>query len=90
MGLLWWILVGLIAGKENELDPIDDLIRRDAFQRAAVTLGQRTGGMLAGRIGGGIVLLVCDRRGGPRTQQKLTDLGHQAQALGRRFGFIFD
>lgn len=80
-------LVGLLLGRDREIDAVDDLLRRDAFQRACVGLYRRKGGVLCGRIGDhGLVLLVDDAASGPRLRSKLTDVGERAAALAKRFG----
>jgi AraC-like DNA-binding protein len=79
-------VVGLIAGR-NDVDPIDEVLRRDAFQRAAIGLAGQIGGIVCGRVGGhGVVLLVDDSSKGARMQRKLFAIGDRARALARRFG----
>jgi AraC-like DNA-binding protein len=81
-------VVGLLLGRDRKAEPVDDLIRRDAFQRAAVELVRKRGGVLCGRLGDhGISLLVDDAAAGARLRAKLTDIGQRTATVARRFGF---
>jgi hypothetical protein len=54
-------IVGLMAGRADDPDPIDELLRRDAFQRASVHLARTIGSVVCGRVGShGVLLLVDD------------------------------
>jgi len=80
-------VVGLMLGRDREVDPVDDLLQRDAFQRACVEVCRKRGGILCGRIGDhGIVLLVNDLKSGQRLRARLTDVGERVAALAKRFG----
>jgi AraC-like DNA-binding protein len=78
------VIVGLLLGRPAERDPVDDLLRRDAFQRACAHLARKRGGLLCGPIGDhGVALLVEDpERGKPR----LRDVAERASDLATRFG----
>jgi AraC-like DNA-binding protein len=79
--------VGLLLGKGAEADPIEDVLKRDAFLRAAVELCRKQGGALSGRVGDhGVSLLLDDS--GPRARRvaKLRELCDRATALARRHG----
>jgi AraC-like DNA-binding protein len=79
-------VVGVLAACAGEPDPIDEILRRDAFQRAAVELARKSGGVVCGRVGGhGVVLLVDDPAKGARVQKKLLAIGDRARTLARRF-----
>ena len=66
--------VGLFVNTKRDSDPVDELIRRDAFQRACVALGHAKHAA-SGKIGGhGVTFLCrsqssdpvqCDRAGAP-------------------------
>ncbi|HEV8246856.1 MAG TPA: hypothetical protein VGP93_13855, partial [Polyangiaceae bacterium] len=65
-------VVGLLLGRASKTDPIDDLIRRDAFLRACVDWAKRRDGVLCGRSGDhGVILLVDDASSGARVRTKL-------------------
>ncbi|HEV8244952.1 MAG TPA: AraC family transcriptional regulator, partial [Polyangiaceae bacterium] len=81
------VVVGLLLGRADEADPVDDLIRRDAFQRACVELVVKRGGAVCGRIGDHGVVLLLERSGaGPRVRAKLAELGENARQVARRHG----
>lgn len=80
-------IVGLIAGRHDDFDPIEQILRCDALQRASVGLAHRIGGVVAGKIGDyGIMLLVDHTARGARLHRKLVDVAEQARALARRLG----
>ena len=41
------VVVGLLAGRENDADPVEDLLQRDAFQRACGRVRQETRGRVS-------------------------------------------
>jgi AraC-like DNA-binding protein len=82
-GLPQHVVVGLLRGRE-QADPIDDRIRRDAYQRACTGLAQKLGNVVCGRVGDhGVVFLV--RHDGAGVRGKLTDLEVRAAQVARRF-----
>jgi AraC-like DNA-binding protein len=78
------VLVGLTVGRRPS-DPVDDLLRCDAFQRACVELARNAGELMAGQVGShGVVFLSCARG----RRRRLSDLGERVAAIaGRRFAF---
>jgi AraC-like DNA-binding protein len=81
------VVVGLLLGRQDVSDPVDEVIRRDAYQRACVTLMRKRGGVACGRImDHGVLLLVDDPRTGARQRAKLVEVGERAAALAKRFG----
>jgi AraC-like DNA-binding protein len=81
-------IVGLALAREGERDPVDTVIRRRAFQRAAVAFARRTGYAVSGRVGDhGITFLVAHAGGTARVRAVLLELVGRATALARRFGF---
>jgi AraC-like DNA-binding protein len=79
-------VVCLASSRREDADPIDDRIRCAAFQRAAVTLGRKRGGVLCGRVGeSGSMLLVDSKQGSARLRTELADLADRVGALARRF-----
>jgi len=82
------VIVGLLSGREAERDPVDDLLRRDAFQRASVAFARKMSKMVCARVGEhGVALLVDDLGHGARLRAKLLDIAHRATVLAHRFGF---
>jgi AraC-like DNA-binding protein len=75
------VLVCLTVSRKAGGDPVDEAVRRDAFQRSAVALVRRTGDVLAGQVGDhGVVFLAgC---GGKRAT--LIDLSERVSGLARR------
>jgi AraC-like DNA-binding protein len=80
-------VVGLFRTRDDEPDRIDDLIRRNSFQRASAELATRIGGVASGPVGDhGVAFLV--EHTGPRaaTRAALHDLAIRATNLARRHG----
>lgn len=81
------VVVGLLLGR-RDADPIEDVLQREALQRACAAYAAKRGGMVCGRIGNhGVSLLVDDSGSGPRVRSKLVDLAQRIAGLARRFGF---
>jgi AraC-like DNA-binding protein len=80
------VVVGLFVSRRRDADPVDDLIRKDAFQRACVDLGREVGDVVSGRIGNhGVTFLSVGR--GQRVLRRLVGLGERAAHLaGKRYG----
>jgi hypothetical protein len=54
LGLLQFpehVIVGLFVSRRKDADPVEELIRRDAFQRACAGLARDAGEVVSGRIG---------------------------------------
>ncbi|HEV8245773.1 MAG TPA: helix-turn-helix domain-containing protein [Polyangiaceae bacterium] len=81
------LLVALAVNRGPETDPVDEAVRRDAFQRAAVELARRVGNVIAGQVGDhGIVFLSAATGSAQRKKQKLVELSDRASKLAHRFG----
>jgi len=81
------VIVGLALGSLDEGDPIDDRLRRDAFQRACVALARNKGDVVCGQVGEhGVVFLMNDAGSGARLRSKLVDVATRARTTARRFG----
>ncbi|HEV8247051.1 MAG TPA: AraC family transcriptional regulator [Polyangiaceae bacterium] len=79
-------VVGLLLGRENEPDPVDEVIRRDAFQRACVDLARKQGGMVCGQVGDhGVFFLVDHSSSSTRTRTRLTELASRAATIAGHF-----
>jgi AraC-like DNA-binding protein len=80
------VLVALSVARERDPDPVEDLVRRDAFQRACVKLGA-SAGAISGRVGDYGVTFLSTRIGSEaRRRQHLLELSDKATALARRHG----
>jgi AraC-like DNA-binding protein len=80
-------VVGLLRGRPDEPDPIDEALRRRAFQRAATRLTRGWGGLVSGRVGDhGVVILAAAGSGG-RARAALIDIAARASEAAKRFGF---
>jgi AraC-like DNA-binding protein len=82
------LVVGLFVSRHRDADPVDHLIRTDAFQRACVDLGRQVGDVVSGRIGNHGVTFLCAGRGpAQRVLRRLVGLGERAATLaGKRYG----
>jgi AraC-like DNA-binding protein len=81
-------LVGLAATRQPDLDPVEEAIRRDAFQRSAVALARSVGDAAAGQVGDhGVVFLSGLDASAQKKKQKVLLLANRVSALGRKFGF---
>jgi AraC-like DNA-binding protein len=82
------VAVGLLLARETGLDPVEELLRRDAFQRACVGLARKHGEVVSGQAQShGVTFLLNSRAVGPRARAELLALVTSAAALARRFGF---
>jgi len=81
-------VVGLLPGRNDERDPIDDVLQRDALQRACVALARKAGSVVCGQVGDYGIVFLCDYRGSAgRVRSRLVDLAERAAAIAKRFGF---
>jgi AraC-like DNA-binding protein len=81
------VVVGLLLGRSDETDPVDETLRRNAFQRASVALAAKLGGALAGKVGeNGVAFLVDYTGSAARTRSRLAEIAGQAAALAREYG----
>jgi AraC-like DNA-binding protein len=81
------VLVGLTVSRGSS-DPVDEAVRRDAFQRASVGLAGAVGGAIAGRVGEHGIVFLCGTQGGlQKKRQMLLSLAERASILaGRDYG----
>ena len=80
-------IVRIDLGRQADLDPIEQILRCDALQRASVDLARKIGGVVAGKVGDyGVMFLVDSSAKGARLQRKLVDVAERARGLARRFG----
>jgi AraC-like DNA-binding protein len=81
-------LVGLLVNRDRNADPVEEVIGRDAVQRACVDLARRAGNAVAGQVGTHGFMLLSAMTGTPaRRRQSLIDLGNQVEPIARRYGF---
>jgi len=82
------VIVGLLVGRADEPDPVDEVLRRHAFQRACVALARRLGNVACGQVGDhGVVFLVHHSGRPSATRARLLDVTTLATTAARRFGF---
>jgi AraC-like DNA-binding protein len=80
--------VALFVNRRPDPEPVDDLLRRDALQRACADLARRTGHAISGRVGDYGVTFLSAVTGSPsRKRERLLDLAEKAANVARRFGF---
>jgi AraC-like DNA-binding protein len=78
-------LVGLIAGSKNELDPVDEILRRYQFQRACLALARSHGDLATGPVGShGVAFLLPAERSEGRSRATMLEIAERASNLGRR------
>jgi AraC-like DNA-binding protein len=81
------VLVGLARARNLEIDPVEEIVVRDAFQRSVVELARSAGDTIAGRVGeSGVVFLSAMRGSASSKKQGILSLAEKAGALARRFG----
>jgi AraC-like DNA-binding protein len=78
-------VVGLVAGRYDEVDPVDEVVRRCEFQRACLRLARARVDVASGPVGDhGVVFLAPAERSDQATRAKLVELGERAVVLARR------
>jgi AraC-like DNA-binding protein len=79
------LLVGLGVSSSPEPDAVEQIIRRNAFQRAAVDLARSLGDAIAGQIGDqGVVFFSGQAGTSHKKRRKVAEISEQASALARR------
>jgi len=79
------VLVGLVHGKRSSSDPVDEAVRRDAFQRACVEVARSTGEIVAGKVGDhGVTFLSAFAGSKERKRHRLEQLIDRVTLLGRK------
>ena len=79
------VLVGLGHATRSSLDPVDEAVRRDAFQRACAEVARSTGEIVAGKVGDhGVMFLSAFAGSKERKRQRLDQLIDRVSVLGRR------
>jgi AraC-like DNA-binding protein len=77
-------IVGFFVDREAQPDPLDGVLRRDAFVRRAAEAYGRRRGVLCGRIGTHGVFLLCGGQGAPTLRRaRLEHESERARALAR-------
>jgi AraC-like DNA-binding protein len=81
------VLVGIAVTGLRDLDPVDELLRRDAFQRECVALA-RSEQLICGRVGDhGVMFLFARERSADRIDKSQRALANEVSRLAkRRFG----
>jgi AraC-like DNA-binding protein len=79
------VVVGLTRGRKPFADAVDEAIRRNAFQRAAVDLARREGNVLSGQVGDHGIVSLC---GAAQAKRRCAlAFAHKLAVLAGRFGF---
>ncbi|HEV8244436.1 MAG TPA: AraC family transcriptional regulator, partial [Polyangiaceae bacterium] len=79
------VAVGLFVAPNEASDALDELLRREAFQRACVELACKTDDVVSGQVGGyGVTWLCASQGSAQRTRRYLLELCEQAVTLARR------
>jgi AraC-like DNA-binding protein len=79
------LLVGLGVSSSPDPDPVDEVIRRNAFQRTAVDLARSIGDAIAGQIGDqGVVFFSSESGSTSKKRRKVVEISERASALARR------
>ncbi len=80
------VAVGLLVGRAEHSDPLEDFLKRDAFQRACIELSRKMGGFACGRVGDyGVALLTAETSAPIRARARLVEIGERATALAKRY-----
>jgi AraC-like DNA-binding protein len=83
------VAVGLLRAASDASDPVDEMLRRDAFAREAVALALRRGGVVCGRVGDhGLALLLDDTGPRARRRAKVLDACERFASLAKAHGFV--
>jgi AraC-like DNA-binding protein len=82
-------VVGFMTSDRDAPDDVEQMLARDAFQRACVDLARAAKDVACGRVGEhGVVFLLSNVGSPARLRHFVTDLGNRVSALARkRFGF---
>ena len=81
------VVVGLLLGRSKETDPVDEMFKRDAFQRECVSFARKVRGVVCLRIADhGVALLIERGATGSRLRTHLLEVGVRASSLAKRFG----
>ena len=60
-------IVGLLVGRADEPDPVGEVLRRHAFQRACVALARKIGNVASGQVGDHGAVFLVHQSGSPST-----------------------
>jgi len=80
-------MVALVTGQRDDSDPVEELVRRDAFQRACLALARQRGNVACGQIGDyGVMFLLPRQRSAAKARAEFIDLATEALGLARKIG----
>ena len=80
-------LVALIANRDESVDPVDDLVKRDSFQRACVELARSRGNIACGRIGDHGVAFLVPQASDARLKSRFSEIAEHASRLAHQVQF---
>jgi len=79
------VLVALTVSQSSKVDPIDEAVRREEFQRACVELACAEGETIVGQVGDHGAVFLLSARGAPRSvSRRMARLADRAAMLARR------
>jgi AraC-like DNA-binding protein len=78
-------LVGLFLRGGAEIDPVEEIVRREAFLRASAELSSKAGETICGKVGkNGVVFLLSSGASSRQKKRKVSELVERVSSLGRR------
>ena len=80
-------MVALVTAQREDSDPVEELVRRDWFQRACLALARKRGNVACGQIGDyGVMFLLPRQRSAAKSRAEFLDLATEATGLARKIG----
>jgi AraC-like DNA-binding protein len=80
-------MVGLFAARSGQGDPVEEMLQRDACQRAFVEFCMKRGGMLSGKLGDyGASILMPNERSSTRMRSRFVEVANMLRGLARELG----
>ncbi len=80
-------LVTLIVNRDESVDAVEDLVKRDAFQRGCVDLARARGNTACGRIGDHGVAFLVPQASESRVKAQFAEIAERAARLARQLRF---
>jgi AraC-like DNA-binding protein len=78
-------LVGLFLRGGAEIDPVEEIVRRDGFLRASAELARKVGEVICTNVGDhGVVFLLAARPSSRRERSRVSEFAERVASLGRR------
>jgi AraC-like DNA-binding protein len=78
-------LVGLFMRGGAEIEPVEEIVRQEAFLRASAELSTKVGETICGKVGNhGVVFLLASRTSSRQKRRNVSELVERVASLGRR------